>query len=231
MTHIKPQIKYILMDIEGTTTSIDFVHKSLFPFSYQRMESFVTENLHNPEVEKALAQVGETYFHETGKQPTAEESIVILREWITADRKHGALKTLQGFIWQQGYEAGQIKGHVYADVLTALQEWKSMNLGLGIYSSGSVLAQKLIFGYSVSGDLTPYISNYFDTEVGMKRDPQSYVTISKKLNLNPSSILFLSDIPQELEAAQESGIEVQQILREGQVGDERFPNAKSFLEI
>ena len=163
-------IQFILMDIEGTTTSIDFVHKTLFPYATIHLADFIRHNRDEEHVQLELNAVQKTVLEEEGITIDEEASVTKLLEWINMDRKHTALKALQGYLWKEGYETGQYKGHLYADVLPNWQKWKKDGLSLGIYSSGSVAAQKLLFGYSVEGDLTPYLSAYFDTKIGHKRE-------------------------------------------------------------
>jgi enolase-phosphatase E1 len=222
--------KLYLFDIEGTTTDINFVHKVLFPYSLEKMEEYVLSHKDLPIVAQALDKVIETSRQEDGKDLVFNEVIEKLKFWIRTDRKHPALKELQGLIWDLGYSRGEFKGHLYPDVLPFFKRIISDNKVIGIYSSGSVHAQKLIFGFSVFGDLTPFISYFFDTKVGMKRDKNSYLNISKETALPPSDIHFFSDIPEELMAAQEAGMKVTHLLREGTKKSE-FPGIKSFDEI
>lgn len=219
-------IKYILMDVEGTTTSIEFVHQTLFPYSKMKLKSFLADNWENCLHERKLLK-------ETLKKELSLESAVeVLEEFIKNDVKDSALKSLQGKIWKLGYESGEIKGHVYEDVEVAFKNWTKRGLTLGIYSSGSVLAQKLIFGYSSAGDLTKYLSHHFDTSIGHKREVHSYENIAKELNIIPESILFLSDMAPECEAAQNAGFQVAQLIRDDKtIKDDRFFGYKDFLEI
>jgi enolase-phosphatase E1 len=221
--------KLYLFDIEGTTTDIHFVHKVLFPYSFEKMEEFILGHKNMAPVIEAINQVIQTVQEEENRGLNLSEVIEKLKSWITTDRKHPALKQIQGLIWDSGYSNGAFKGHLYSDVLPFFKKIIARNSMIGIYSSGSVHAQKLIFGFSVFGDLTPYISYFFDTKVGMKRDGASYLNISKATNLSPSDIHFFSDIPQELVAAQEAGMRVTHILREGTEKSE-FNAIKSFDE-
>ncbi len=160
-------IKAIVTDIEGTTTSIEFVHKVLFPYAYAHLDEFVQTHLADPAVVKLLNEVAKL----EQLDPKDVDSIVeCLKNWIKEDRKQSALKSLQGMMWRKGYEQGDFKGHVYADVAGALQSWKAQGIQLYVYSSGSVAAQKLLFGYSEAGDLTPLFDGYFDTQVGGKKN-------------------------------------------------------------
>lgn len=222
-------IKLYLFDIEGTTTDINFVHKVLFPYAASHLEQFVLHHQTHPVVMKALDDTRKTVWEEEQKQLGLYEVIAKLQDWIKQDRKHGALKEIQGLIWDNGYSKNDFKGHLYSDVKPFFKKILDKGAKVGIYSSGSVHAQKLIFGYSVEGDLTPMISYYFDTKVGMKREVKSYETIAKEVHLNPSEIHFFSDIPQELEAAEAAGMSVTQLLRPGTKSSE-FEGITAFTE-
>lgn len=208
-------MKYILTDVEGTTTSISFVHETLFPFAKERLKSFVEENAGKKEIQDILSGT----------------SVPELLHWIDIDKKEPALKNLQGYIWEEGYASGQIKGHVYPDVLPALKKWQEAGLGLGVYSSGSVKAQHLIFEFSTAGNLRPYFSHHFDTAVGHKREAQSYTNIAQKLQIAPKDILFLSDIKEELDAARSAGMQTIQLVRQDDVILGDHPTVRNFSEI
>ncbi len=224
-------IRFILLDIEGTTTDIDFVHQVLFPYSTERLVQFVQNNAETCAVQDVLDQVKITVLDETRKAITDAEAVDTLMHWIQTDRKHGALKTLQGMIWKTGFEQGDYQGHVYPEVPAALERWKQQGIGLGIYSSGSVQAQKLLFGHSVFGDLTPYFSHYFDTQVGGKKETQSYQNIAEALHISPAEILFLSDVPAELDAAQQAGFQTTQLLRTNDMQTGSHPTATDFSNL
>lgn len=226
-------VRYILSDIEGTTTSITFVHDVLFPYSRQALPAFVRAQREQPEVREALALVRKTCQDEGVplRDDDVEGAIAALLEWIAIDRKHPGLKRLQGLIWQDGYEKGDFTAHIYEDVVPRLRAWKQGGLGLGIYSSGSVLAQKLLFGHTSEGDLTPLFSHFFDTAVGPKKDVASYRAIQKELGIEASAILFLSDIEAELDAAKAAGMATTQLVRPGTLPSQRHPTASSFADI
>jgi enolase-phosphatase E1 len=226
-------IKLFLFDIEGTTTDISFVHKVLFPYSLASMEHYLLHHQTLPSVSKALEDVRKTVWEEEQKQLGLYEVIEKLKEWITTDRKHPALKEIQGLIWDVGYAKGEFQGHLYSDVKPFFAKILSTKTVIGIYSSGSVHAQKLIFGYSTEGDLTPMISYYFDTKVGGKRDMASYERIAKETNLAPQEIHFFSDIPEELMAAKAAGMGVTQLLREGTKSSnfEGITSFESFMDV
>jgi enolase-phosphatase E1 len=200
-------MKTLLFDIEGTTTDINFVHKVLFPYSLERMQDFVRRHPQHP----ALEFVRKTLKEEQNITASLEQCTEALVSWIKTDRKHGALKEIQGEIWQQGYQNGDFKGHLYPDVLPAWKKWLSEEYQLCIYSSGSVQAQKLIFGFSCEGDLTPMISHYFDTKVGGKREVESYRNIQKTTG---EDVTFFSDITEELDAAKLAGFKTVQVFRD-----------------
>lgn len=223
----KPQ--YILTDIEGTTTSVSFVYDVLFPYFRENIDK-VKDLTHLSEVVEVFKQTKEIAKIEGVDLITNEEVINQLTTWSLEDKKITPLKTLQGILWKEAYESGLIKGHVYQDVANALALWKINNIELGVFSSGSVAAQKLIFGFSEAGDLTPYFSNYFDTNTGGKRETETYSKIASLIGKKPNDILFLSDIVEELEAADNAGFQTIQLVRPGTSAN--WPRtAKSFSEI
>ncbi|AZE25032.1 MULTISPECIES: acireductone synthase [Pseudomonas] len=205
-------IKAILTDIEGTTSAVSFVFEVLFPYAVQQLPDFVRKHANRADVAEQLQAV-----REARGEPEAdvERVIEILLGWIAEDRKATPLKALQGMVWEQGYRAGQLKGHVYPDAAAALQHWHQAGYRLYVYSSGSIQAQKLIFGRSIAGDLTPLFSGFFDTTSGPKREAQSYRRITQAIGCAPGQILFLSDIVQELDAAQSAGLATCGLVREG----------------
>lgn len=212
MTIKRPQ--YILTDIEGTTTSISFVTDELFPY-FRKNISQLLNLKSNPVVEEAFKQTSLLAQSEDGENLQSDDQIIQkLLAWSIEDRKITPLKTLQGILWEKGYQDGTLKGHVYPEVAACLKKWKEEGIQLGVFSSGSVAAQKLIFGYSIAGDLTPYFSNYFDTNTGGKRESKTYTKISELLLVSPKDILFLSDIVQELEAAKSAGLQTIQLIRD-----------------
>lgn len=207
--------KLFLFDIEGTTTDIRFVHKVLFPYAALHLKDYVLLHKDDPSVAAAIKDVCDTVLKEEGRSIDVTGAIETLLKWIQEDRKHGALKEIQGHIWDIGYSRNDYQGHVYPDVKPFFLKILERGLKIGIYSSGSVHAQKLIFGYSSDGDLTPMISYYFDTKVGGKRESSSYAKIAEAVSLKPSEIHFFSDIPEELVAAESAGLTVTQLVRPG----------------
>lgn len=220
-------IKAILTDIEGTTSSLSFVKEVLFPYAREHMEEFVTSNLEDSTVRQALDDVD----NEVGRLLNVDEAIAQLVAWIDEDRKITPLKALQGLIWEAGYADGDFHGHVYPDVVGHLRRWQASGIDLYVYSSGSVHAQKLLFGHTADGDLTPLFSGYFDTRIGAKTAADSYRRIQEKIGLPADDILFLSDVPEELEAARAAGMRTTQLVREGAVAGSDHPVAADFSEV
>ena len=205
-------IKAILTDIEGTTSAVSFVFDVLFPYAAKHLPDFVREQASRADVAEQLDAV-----RRDSDQPDAdvERVIEILLGWIAEDRKATPLKALQGMVWEQGYRAGQLKGHVYPDAVEALRRWHQEGYELYVYSSGSIQAQKLIFGCSEAGDLSGLFSGYFDTTSGPKREAQSYQRITQAIGVDAAEILFLSDIVEELDAARTAGMMTCGLAREG----------------
>ena len=222
-------IQAILTDIEGTTTSLSFVKDVLFPYAYERMQSFVVENRTNPAVAKLIDDVR---YEVNNPVLSLSGAIEQLKQWIRDDKKITPLKAIQGLMWQQGYANGDFTGHVYPDAVAGLQAWHVQGLQLYVYSSGSVQAQQLLFGYSDAGDLTPLFSGYFDTQVGHKRERGAYQHIAQAIGIAPEHILFLSDIREELDAAQQAGIQTCALVRENQATEGlQHPWVENFAQI
>ena len=190
-----------LTDIEGTTSSISFVRDVLFPYSHRALPDFVAQQGQQPAVRRWLDQVAA----EIGIDDDAA-IVAALRQWIDEDRKHTALKAIQGLLWQAGYAQQDFKAHVYPDAVRQLRQWHGDGHRLYVYSSGSVAAQKLFFAHSEAGDLLPLFAGHFDTESGGKREATSYRTICQAIGAAPADVLFLSDVVEELDAAREAGL-------------------------
>ena len=192
----------ILTDIEGTTSSISFVKDVLFPYARRELPRFVREHGHEPDVRHWLDVVA------TEHGAICDDAVIAetLQGWIDQDRKHTALKALQGMIWMAGYRNRDFTAHMYPDVTPQLQAWHAAGHRLAVYSSGSVSAEKLLFGNSADGDMSGLFCSYFDTEVGHKRDADSYRLIADALHRSPGDILFLSDVIAELDAARDAGM-------------------------
>jgi len=206
-------IRAIVTDIEGTTSSLAFVKDVLFPYADQHMAAFVQQHQQEPAVAEQLEALRVEL-----EQPDLpiDAAVAKLRAWMAADKKATPLKALQGLLWEAGYRQGDYTGHVYADAADYLQRWHERGIKLYVYSSGSVYAQKLLFGHSDYGDLTPLFSGYFDTNIGHKREAAAYAHIVQELDLPAEQILFLSDIPAELDAAKQAGMQTYCLVREQQ---------------
>jgi enolase-phosphatase E1 len=205
-----PSIHAILTDIEGTTSSISFVKDVLFPFARERLPAFVVTHAEDTQVKHWLQEAA----REAGLVSASEQEIIdLLIAWIDDDRKSTALKALQGMIWEEGYRERAFLAHIYADAARCLRAWHARGMPLYVYSSGSVPAQQLLFGHTEAGDLAPLFSGFFDTQTGAKREPSSYARIAEAIGVPPSSILFLSDIVEELDAARAAGLQTTLLAR------------------
>lgn len=218
-------IKAILTDIEGTTSSLSFVKDVLFPYSKEKIRDFVRDHSQDPAVMRILKEVQEI---EEG------DPLETMIRWIEEDKKITPLKELQGLIWEEGYKTGELQGHIYPDAYRKLKEWHEKGMSIYIYSSGSVKAQKLLFGHTQYGDINHLFSGYFDTKIGNKKDPTSYRRIAEEIGLKPAEILFLSDNPEEVLASAEAGMRVVRVVREGEndpIDNFPHPQVRSFEEI
>ncbi|XP_047512748.1 enolase-phosphatase E1 [Pieris napi] len=228
---IVKKCKILLLDIEGTTTSISFVKDKLFPYAEENVKTFLDSQWENEDVKMAVTALRKLALEDKeksvegvvsipGEDASKEdqiEGIVNNVKWqMSSDRKVGALKQLQGLIWKQGYDKGDIKGHVYDDVLPGLEQWRAVDgQKVYIYSSGSVQAQKLLFGQSLAGDLLKFIDGHFDTAVGAKQEAASYKAIVEKIGCSAEDVLFLTDVVKEAEAAKSAGLYTALVTREG----------------
>jgi enolase-phosphatase E1 len=222
-------VRAILTDIEGTTTSLSFVKDVLFPYSARHLAEFVRVQRHEPEVRRLLDEARKV----AGEDMDDEHLVAVLLRWIETDQKLAPLKGLQGLIWEEGYRQGAFQGHVYEDAARRLREWHAQGLRLFVYSSGSEHAQRLIFGHTPYGDLTPLFSGFFDTRVGGKKESTSYAAIVRELGLPAEEVLFLSDVREELDAARAAGLRTWCLLREEgpQIDPALHPTARSFDEV
>lgn len=215
-------VRGILLDIEGTTTPIAFVHEVLFSYARAHAKDFLKNNITSDEVRADIAVLYEEHALDVTQDqdpPMLDEEIESLADyidWLIArDRKSTGLKSLQGKIWRQGYLQGTLKSQVFPDVAPALERWHAAGLSVSIFSSGSVLAQQLLFAHTDAGDLTRFIKSYFDTNTGKKGEADSYRRIAAELGLQPSEILFISDVVSELDAAKEAGMKTLLSVRPG----------------
>jgi enolase-phosphatase E1 len=205
-------VRAVLLDIEGTTTPIDFVHQTLFGYARARLDGFLEQHWDDPEVRADVARLQAEHASDTS-QPAAPPwrddagGVSAYLHWLMdRDRKSTGLKSLQGRIWEEGYRSGDLKGEVYPDVLPALQRWQEQGLDIAIFSSGSIQAQRSLFSNTAHGDLTPFFCAHFDTTTGPKSAPMSYARIATALNHSPAEVLFLSDVGAELDAALLAGM-------------------------
>ncbi|HJP93136.1 MAG TPA: acireductone synthase [Pyrinomonadaceae bacterium] len=222
MNPLDEELRAILLDIEGTTTPIAFVHEVLFSYAREHAREFLTSNIDSEEVRADIALLREEHALDISNDlhpPLLADEIESLAgyiDWLIArDRKSTGLKALQGKIWRQGYLEGSLKAQVFADVAPAFERWHSAGLSINIFSSGSVLAQQLLFAHTDVGDLTSFIDNYFDTNVGKKGEADSYGRIAAALDLASNQIVFISDVVAELDAAKEAEMKTLLSLRPG----------------
>ena len=240
------EYRAVLLDIEGTVTPISFVHDTLFPFARAHLKSFLVQSFDLPEVQADVSTLSEeqaadaeefrqpTIPCDGGKKETIAATVTYVNHLIDLDRKSPGLKSLQGKIWKAGYDEGSLKSPVYADVVNVLESWHKAGISISIFSSGSVLAQRLLFANTDSGDLTPFINHYFDTNVGKKVEAQSYQRIAAELKLPAPEIVFISDVVAELEAARMANMQTLLCIRPGnpkQSGATEFKQIETFEDI
>jgi enolase-phosphatase E1 len=207
-------MKWVLLDIEGTVSDKRFVHETLFPFARARLGTFLAAQERAPEVAGALA-----LMREKMREPQAGVAAIAseLVRWIDEDRKEEPLKTLQGFIWREGYRGGALLSHIYPDVPPVFARWTRAGVKLAIFSSGSIAAQRLLFSHTSAGDLTPHISAYFDLSTGAKHEAASYTRIAKSLDCPPTELRFYTDAPREIAAALQAGLDAVLVERDGPI--------------
>jgi enolase-phosphatase E1 len=210
-------VRVLLLDIEGTTTPIDFVYKTLFPYASTRIESFLAARSDDPEIRAIVQDLKAEHARDVaaGRAPSEwlneptdnlRDCVAYVRWLMARDSKCAPLKALQGKNWQCGFESGELHGEVYADVPPAFARWRRQGRDIAIYSSGSVLAQKMLFANVPTGDLTRDIRDFFDTTVGVKTAPTSYTNIAAAMRKSPREFLFLSDAEKEIDAARSAGM-------------------------
>lgn len=213
-------VRAVVTDIEGTTSSLSFVKDVLFPYARKHLARYVAAHAHDPQVRALLDDANREAGGGLIEAGDDAGIVAQLERWIDEDRKITPLKSLQGLIWEAGYRNGDFQGHIYPDAAAQLRAWHDRGIRLYVYSSGSVYAQKLLFGHSEAGDLTPLFSGYYDTHIGGKRDPAAYRAIVADIGLPAGEILFLSDIVEELDAAHEAGMQTLQLVRDGALDEQ-----------
>ncbi len=234
----------ILLDIEGTTTPLSFVTQVLYPYARTNLRSYLYRHGNSPQYLALMAgfrrehavdeQKGEPVLPWAAEGADSRPSVQAYAEWLMdLDRKSPALKELQGYIWEEGFQRRALVGQVYEDVPPALERWRRENVRLGIFSSGAVLAQRWLFRTSTAGDLSVFLQWYFDTHAGSKDDPASYRRIAEEVGELPPQILFVSDSLGELNAARSSGLGTIMVVRPGNVPQPAHdhPVVRSFGEI
>ncbi|MEK7855208.1 MAG: acireductone synthase [Acidobacteriota bacterium] len=218
MSLVVRMTKAILLDIEGTTTPISFVHETLFPYARERVGKFVETHFGSlsAEINELIVESSNDASYTIPVDPTEPGSIsAYLEHLIDQDRKSTPLKSIQGRIWDEGFRSGELVAPIFDDVAASMKGWSGSGKTVAIYSSGSVLAQKLLFAHTNYGDLTPFISNYFDTTTGPKRESSSYASIARNLDIPAAEILFISDVSAELDAARSAGLQTMLSVRPG----------------
>ena len=225
-------VRHVIVDIEGTTSASAFVYDVLFPYARERFAPWIDVHANETETAAVIASVGA----EIGVgDPSHDQVVEALTEWTDADRKVTPLKTLQGLIWEQGFANGDLTSHFFPDAITSLRDWHDAGLPISVYSSGSVLAQRNWYAHSPAGDLTPWMSDYYDTaNAGPKRESSSYRAIAEAIDADPGSLLFCSDVVAELDAAREAGWQVVRVRRAGEphaVEDSANPEVNEMTDI
>jgi enolase-phosphatase E1 len=237
--------RVILLDVEGTTTPISFVYDKLFPYARRHIGAWLREHHPDPELRDALvhlekenindAQSGAPPFSLTQHHPSGADSAAAYCLWLMdRDRKTAPLKSIQGLIWQGGFDAGELQSEVFADVPTSFSRWRGEGRRIAIYSSGSVAAQRLVFEHTPYGSLLPLIEAFFDTHVGAKQEVKSYCNILDTLQVKAAQALFVSDVPAELDAASRAGLAVALAVRPGnavQPNPSNYRIVHSFAEL
>jgi len=233
----------ILLDVEGTTSSIQFVYEVMFPYARDHLHAYLRENWDNSDARKAChvisVDAGYADWDEfTSGCATAERQRERLADKVLQlmdeDRKTTGLKTLQGMIWKSGFESGQMVAHVYEDVVPAIQRWNELGLDVRIYSSGSIAAQKLFFGHTGQGDLLDQFRGHYDTTTGAKKESASYGSIAEDFGISAADILFLSDVTDELAAAATAGMVTALCVRPGNPTcdvEHPYPELRSFADV
>jgi len=250
---LNPHVRGILLDIEGTTSSISFVYDAMFPYVRKHLTFEVFSSWMEPEYLEAFHAIARDAGFDsldawlktqglTRENPLRGAEIVCkeVMRLMDADSKTTGLKALQGLIWQSGFESGELKAHVYDDVPPAIAAWNAAGKDVRIYSSGSIQAQKLFFGHTIAGDLLPQFRGHYDTTTGPKKGAESYRKIAAEFGLPTGEILFLSDVVAELDAARAAGMQTALVVRPsattgastaGQASSATHPVIENFAQV
>lgn len=240
--------KILLLDIEGCTTSIAFVKEVLFPYVVDHIDTYLSAIPLEHDIRAIYSSLThdllqlpddhpcKAFVTNNSEQATRDDVAALVKMMVATDVKATGLKSLQGKMWKTGYEDGAIESHVYEDFVPTLDWCQSQGIHVYIYSSGSIEAQKLLFGHSPKGDLRKYLAGHFDTTSGSKKEAQSYLTIAKSIGVDPSQVTFVSDAVDELIAAREAGIgNIVMSIRPGNVPltpiAKPFPAVHSLLQL
>jgi len=239
---IETKARGILLDIEGTTSSISFVYDVMFPYVRENVASFLESDWDDPSVQECLRLLAvdlekeslESWLGGLSVDQRKVETVQAVIGLMDDDVKATGLKQLQGLIWKNGFHRGQLVAHLFDDVANAIRKWKNSGVDVRIYSSGSIQAQKLFFGHTVAGNLLDLLSGNYDTTTGPKQDADSYRKIASEFLCEPGEILFISDVVDELEAAKTAGLQTILSVRPGNKPVEKdhgFAAIESFNEI
>ena len=225
-------VRHVVVDIEGTTSASAFVFDILFPYATERFPAWLSEHAGEADTDRIAREVA----REAGLvDPTSDEVVAVLRQWVAEDRKVTPLKELQGLIWEEGFARGELVSDFFPDALVALRAWHDAGLPISIYSSGSVLAQRNWYAHSPAGDLTSWIAGYYDTaNAGPKREERSYRAIAEAIGADPATLLFCSDVVAELDGAADAGWQVVRVRRPGEphaVADSTYPEVAEMTDI
>lgn len=251
-------VSAVVLDIEGTTTPISFVHDVLFPYARKHLKEYIANewkqpalleyvNLLRSEASSEVSSLGADAVADSQPALIPEESSATLTTvqnavigycmyLMKSDRKSTALKGIQGLLWKSGYASGSLRSIVFDDVPVALRAWKSAGVPVYIYSSGSIVAQQLLFGHTEGGDLLDLLSGHFDTTTGPKTDASSYTKILDEIKQKAEGVLFVTDNVKEAAAATEAGMQVAVADRPGNAplsdeDAEKYRVVKSFDEL
>ena len=240
---IPASVSDVLLDIEGTTSSIRFVVEVMFPFARQHVAEFLAANWSEPAVQAAIEKLAidvgqlnmQNWLGDLNDDATRQKRVVgAVQQLMDRDAKVTGLKELQGLIWERGFTSGQMIAHLYPDVLPAIEAWRASGRRVWIYSSGSIAAQRLFFGHSAAGNLLEHFSGHFDTTSGGKKESASYLRIAEAMGTTPNHVVFVSDIVEELQAASQAGMHTALSMRpenQPQPAGHGFNEIRSFAEL